>query len=578
MHLLILFIFFLFSNILYANQPCSTVNYEEDIAFNQIFNQKDPLVKETYQVFKRIKQVADIPTKYIKTINLDIYEMEGENREPFLIYPNGVIRIRYSALLELYKDSIEQGNIRLAFIIGHELAHLAHDDYYDVKNHCQLNPEEEKHADSTGFIYAAMAGFAVESLINDNEFHTLWLDWSNRDQVNNRIHALIDLFKNLQQQVILYEYGLRLAAFGQYEDGFLFMEEILKESDFRGQTLLNNLGYFLIQETISQEMSSSLQCRYWLPQVLDNQIILTKHKYQGLETDIGITDYGKKRLQLAIQYLTEALAKYPNYLPAYINLASSYFYLEEYHETLNIVERSLKHRQKSNAELKNLESLSNYYYNKSKNIDSFDTIYGWLKSYAMTMDNQAADIATIYNIAQLLEQRGRSEAKIYWDQVYQHITEIPQRCQDLLCKEYKNKKLCKNTVTARKKRSQVTYPPVKPPFSIGSQYLENNIPKAERYSLALAYGFKQSNLMAKVYVKDGAELLVMDIYGNITMVVLKRHWLEKNYGNPDTLPLPEPLTKVKLAQGTLWRYSNIWAALLDENNQLQELWFKEGLN
>jgi len=86
-------------------------------------------------------------------------------------------------------------------VLGHELAHLAHDDFWhqevygflaarsgtrglaDFMQSHQTAKEQELAADDKGFIYAAMAGYAVGLLVKNQagkpDFFAFWMQQTN---------------------------------------------------------------------------------------------------------------------------------------------------------------------------------------------------------------------------------------------------------------------------------------------------------------------------------------------------------------------------------------------------------------
>ena len=94
--------------------------------YSETDGRNDPRVQEVFTVFEKVKNVADIVVSRIP--RLFIIDTAAE---PYAIaLPDGAIIINRKTLDICYSDVDEQKAFqRLAYILGHELAHLSNNDF-----------------------------------------------------------------------------------------------------------------------------------------------------------------------------------------------------------------------------------------------------------------------------------------------------------------------------------------------------------------------------------------------------------------------------------------------------------------
>ena len=101
---------------------------------------ESPLVARAHQVFNRVKAAAD------KTSG-KLPELLILNRSPGLYaaaLPDGGIVLARKALEICYANSsVKTGDARLAFILGHELAHLANNDFRHLETLSEIKGFQE---------------------------------------------------------------------------------------------------------------------------------------------------------------------------------------------------------------------------------------------------------------------------------------------------------------------------------------------------------------------------------------------------------------------------------------------------
>jgi len=150
---------------------------------------------EVYSVFEQLRNVSDKHANRWPEL-LIIRDLPGYQ---VLALPDGHIIISYAAIQLLYKDVPKEiANTRLAFMLGHELAHIAENDFWDSEmaqslvglpqskqlgnllgisktRHNQIRKETK--ADDKGMLYAALAGYPVGLLFKESNQQDFLSNW-----------------------------------------------------------------------------------------------------------------------------------------------------------------------------------------------------------------------------------------------------------------------------------------------------------------------------------------------------------------------------------------------------------------
>jgi hypothetical protein len=182
---------------------------------------KEPLVARAQGLFERVRRAASLPAQ--RTARLLVIAARSN---PWAIaLPDGHIVLSRGAVETCYPDADpDLGDARLAFVLGHELAHLAKDDFWHGEVHRALmgdpaahatkdllesasdadprkRPEhrrlKEAQADDWGFVYAAVAGYPVHRLLGQGDgaarpggpgFFHFWLEQTQDGAADDPTH------------------------------------------------------------------------------------------------------------------------------------------------------------------------------------------------------------------------------------------------------------------------------------------------------------------------------------------------------------------------------------------------------
>lgn len=346
--------------------------------FGMLSSEENPLVSRVEAVFERVLAAADKRSN--RRPKLVIIREAGD---PWVLCgDDGTVVLTQIAMEICYRDANEEtGDAQAAFMLGHELAHLANDDFWDAAvSEFVHNPgpgqkaaddlqsllgkpeavedrkKKELQADDYGLLYASMAGYDPKVIVN-SKGKNFFQEWASRTggeiAYTDSLHPapedrglfLLSKMEDLKKSLILFDLGVRLYQLGMYEDALSFMETY--EKKFPCREVLNNIGLLHYQIGIKAlaQSSRSKAYRFMLATELDIQ---TRAK-----TFRGETNKFKEEMRTAARYFREACEKDVTYAPARVNLSSALIMAEEYSEAVAILDEALKLRKDDPAALNN---------------------------------------------------------------------------------------------------------------------------------------------------------------------------------------------------------------------------------
>lgn len=568
--------------------PTDEVAYYID-HYGEVLPETDPQVARAHKVFQQIRAVADKSTKRFPTLTV-----VNNRKSPWAIaLPNGHIVLSMEAVIICHLNaSNTEAETRLAFVLGHELAHLAHDDFWhrEIYQFLITQPNNQKHlqvpsdreirerelkADDKGFIYAALAGFPVESLLeadkNKLDFFALWMQQANtrafarRNSAETRALLLRKRLSDLKDQIALFEFGIRLAHFDYCDDAVYFLQEFQKV--FPGREVLSNLGFCYLQ-LARQAMDPARANFYWMPLVLDGETRVgayTRRTGSFLKSLRQAAKGGEAEgfLQQALRYLNHAVEADAGYLPARLNLITALLYLGRPHAARDILAET-KMLDPENPTIHGLEALALY-----EQSDADQDL--WPKAVAKLNQMVAKHTVPphiIFNLARLLDSRPRpSEARAYWNRLAVKAERLPNPIRDIVC----GKKSEVNPMACNRIAQNSIQPlPWKWPISTtdGKPLSATNRQTLKNWKRVDVNWFAEG-LQGRIYQRpDGkAEILELDQF--VQLQVLKG----KSIGNIRALSTycDNPIRKRILVHGTVWSCGN-WAVLA-ENDTIRQAWW-----
>ena len=544
-----------------------------------------------YHVFNKILDVAEVTNRDLPQLVIIEDLLTGP---PAFVLPDGNVVLTQRALDVIYNEvPLWEGNTRLAFVLGHELAHLASDDFWNAEvEHLvqskalsgeivdsivdQIERDNkdfikiELKADDKGFLYAAMAGFPVEVLLaHENDFLSYWVTETGTQTSKTHPEAIqrTNLLRlRLQQKKDALEFfymGVRLAHFGRYQDAVYFFQEF--QEVFPGREVFNNLGVCYLQMAV-KKMPPSIAYQYWLPRILDNETIINRSDVLPIFRDRKQIEIAKDFLEQAVHYLKIATEKDPAYKIGYVNLAVAYFYLDEIYKARAAIEEA-RQLQPDDYEVESLRAL--ILFKEGQRIDTWSYAEEILSALVNDHSSDALPLSVYYNWARLLEARGRS-AESQWQKLTKHINQLPCPIAHMVCKQLKNSSEVENCLQAiyqsdTSDESVFDEPlPIQPGFEAW-QLKQAEHPLHNWRKLPFHWRGKAAN--SGIIYHSPQSNVVLEMDDVVEMVVLR-----KNLGQVKQLLQKNgpPKHKQEVMNNELWSYGH-WCVLI-EQDRIKELW------
>ena len=287
---------------------------------------------------------------------------------------DGSIILANDALKFCYEGrSPEKGDSRLAFVIGHEIAHqfngdfwqykflntkagdkdssLAFQDIRELAKKPDLLLSKELQADQYGIIYATLASYkSAEIIYEDENFFLDWSKWSNPDLNSSssiasfygkRLMAVRMRLKEVSDRIILFKMGVINYYIGHYDDAISLLGRYA--SYFPGREVYSDLGSIYLRQAYEQFLESRTPESF--PFTLSFGID-TKTRAETIPVARGYSEEKyheyKKLLAPAIEDLKKAVEYDPFYAEAKNNLGCAYIIDNRYYDAAAVLEDALK--------------------------------------------------------------------------------------------------------------------------------------------------------------------------------------------------------------------------------------------
>lgn len=404
--------------------------------------EEDPLVARADGVFERVSMASDKMGNRIP--GLLIIKSKGDPwaislKDGSIILTHGALKLCYNGVTE------EDGSSRLAFLLGHELAHLSNGDFWHafaftaVESHlknkkvkqelkAQLektgdikanDPESDKfirtkelQADSYGIISMAIAGYDPRAIIDDNDnFFEEWVSQTTSAAAYEdprhpgpemRSEFLRSQLSTVVKVIDYFTFGVHLYQLGRHSDAILLFDAFSEH--FPGREVFNNLGlsHYQLAMRFLSSCDRELPLRFKLSTILDTETRAGKIRGKG-RSDCLKNRIFLQHINNAIGYLNLSLNKDPTYLPARINLSSALIMAGKYSNAISMADEALE------IEPGNPEALSNkavalYLFGLANNIDTADNAINILKEASGSNPDFGN---SVYNVAAIQSERGR---------------------------------------------------------------------------------------------------------------------------------------------------------------------------
>lgn len=452
----------------------------------------DPRVTWALDVFERVKGAADKAEARVPRL----FFIDARGGPYALAVPDGGIIIHPRTLDICYKGvPRSEGDRRLAFILGHELAHLSNKDFIHreaflalkkngqikktgelIRYFKQSRPEKLKTAkkrellaDQKGALYAGMAGYDISKLFREQD--SFLKDWANqtgagyhRDDprhpaMKKRERFVRSQLKAVAKQVELFRAGVLLYQAGSYHDGASAFVRFSRA--YPAREVFNNIGacYFSLALRQLYLKYHPHYFRFKLSTAIDFYTTAEKMNLRAGDDYLADKDIAGY-IQKAEDYFRRAAARDKQDRTCRYNLAAALILKKEYARAQAECDALLKTNPDDVNALNN-KAVAFYYYGKEEGLDTTQKAIQALEK-ALRLEPGNAEV--LYNLASLKQERKRTAgARRYWEK----YIALPNNQRDGFYK-YAYKKLRGKTLAADRKKTAA--PPMPPNVRPGDDF------------------------------------------------------------------------------------------------------------
>lgn len=329
-------------------------------AWREVFDEipgNDPAVIRAREVFERVRDASGHDAELV------VLEM-GDRLAAFALDDPAVVLSEAALDFCFQADTPEQGDSRLAFLLGHELGHLKNGDFWhasafatvrDLRGEDEINEalrallaensrdrkKAELRADDEGALALVMAGYDPAILLEeDRTFFEQWVQAvpgvltyqdSGHPTPGERGQMLQARLRKVAKQVHLFHDGVEAYQAGDYQRAASLFREFRRF--FEGREVLNNLALSRIKLAAGElaRCDGKLVTRYYLPEALDQETLADRVTWRGgrerSSPCFEVPEY-RKHMDEAIDLLETAASREQGYLPARLNQVAA-FVLDE---------------------------------------------------------------------------------------------------------------------------------------------------------------------------------------------------------------------------------------------------------
>ncbi len=414
--------------------------------YSETDGKSDPRVPGAFAVFERVKQVADkvvsrIPRLFIIDTGAEPYA---------LALPDGAIVINRKTLEICYSGVDEQeAHQRLAYILGHELAHLSNNDFlhrevfqvlrefggqavndevaplFDLSSPEKTGEFKKKEfmADKMGALYASMAGYDIGGLLGKTDsFLAMWARQTGIGTIydedtahpsfEKRVEFVRSQLMNVVQQMELFNAGVLLYQMENYGDAAAAFFEFSKV--YPSGEVFNNIGacHFNLALKRLHFVNDKVYYRFRISTTIRHathaESLLRKKPEERYLKDILFSRY----IDRAEEYLRLAVERDSQDKTSRCNLAAVLILKGEYARAQAECDHILNSHPEDAAALNN-KAIAFYYYGKKVGMDFTQKS---IRLFHEANRKFPHNVDILYNLASLKGQRERlAGARLYWE-------------------------------------------------------------------------------------------------------------------------------------------------------------------
>ncbi|MGD2086896.1 MAG: tetratricopeptide repeat protein [Candidatus Aminicenantes bacterium] len=396
-----------------------------------------PLAERARAVFERVKNAADKK----EARQAQLFVINAWLKLYAIALRDGRIAINPETLSICYSSvDTDKGDCRLAFILGHELAHLANKDFLHREafltweqygiipskflENARQQRQKELNADRLGALYASMAGYDIRELFEEQDnFLNYWENQIGKENIHRepqaypsleeRVAAIRSQLKKVADKVELFRTGVLLLQMGNFEDAKAAFLEFERHYPARevynniGACFLNTARYILTKEFRKEYL------RFRVSTAIDYSTSAEPDRGEGNDR---MKEEIRKQLEKAISYFKEAASRDKIDKSCRYNLSASLILMGNYAEALEVCDSIL------DADPQDVNSMNNkaiaLYYNNEKDPETTRKAIDLLEeAYRLEQKN----FEVLYNLGSLK----KTGARAYWEK-YLELPNIPR--------------------------------------------------------------------------------------------------------------------------------------------------------
>lgn len=332
---------------------------------------EDKLNARAYAVFARVLAASDRRAG----IEPALYIVNYEGTPWAQALADGSIILSRKGLEFCYnKRAVNDGDSRMAFVIGHELAHQFNGDFWhyrflrtaegssenvkafqDIKElakNTDILLAKELQADQYGIIFSTLAGYDSDTIIaRDKNFFLEWAEKETpsgspadnlRSLSGKRAKAVSMRLQEVANKVVLFEMGVISYHLGRFDESLMLFKRFA--SFFPGREVYTNIGTIYLQMAYTKFRSARSPGSF--PFALSFGIEKRTRAESINIASTGFTEAGfqeyNELLHIATDNLKKAIEYDPFYHEAKNNLGCAYIIENKYYDAVSVLEEALK--------------------------------------------------------------------------------------------------------------------------------------------------------------------------------------------------------------------------------------------
>jgi tetratricopeptide (TPR) repeat protein len=361
--------------------------------YEELLPDEDFRAQRAYEIFERIVDVAGgrpgvVPRLYVTKTDTCQISLP-------ISLPDGSVVLSKDVLDICYADPV-LGDDRLAFVLGHEIAHQLKDDFWHLRFFQALrasgDPDlagkilrsvigadeeemrekviaKELQADEYGIVYASIAGFNTSAIVSEDPEVDFFEEWA-RVQDPSRIEGVTAVasshpppkqrasylrahLRTILNRVDYFTLGLMLYQAGDYARSAMAFEDFLRS--YPSREVYHNLACCHHQLALRHY-------RNWKGEETDRCFQLSlaadpvtqARKVQMRTGSRDPEDLFTKHIAQAIEFYRTAISRDPSYILSYNNLGAAFILTGEYYNAIATLLDGLKEAPQFTRALNNL--------------------------------------------------------------------------------------------------------------------------------------------------------------------------------------------------------------------------------